>query len=121
MAGITALWLFFAIGLVASTVGSFALLKKISSISMIVGIFVLSMVGTCWLFAAFYFEEQIYVADICQQVSQTLEDNPPKYGTGISLYINCLNAVISPFELYHYYKRKSKEVWELSSSKLKQV
>ena len=96
IAGTTALWVLFTFGLLATFIGAFALTKKLSSISMITGVKLFFMIGTCWLFAAFYFVKQVYVADICQQVSQTLQDKPPKYGTGISLYINCLNAV----ELY---------------------
>lgn len=61
---------------------------------MILGIYIFSFVGAGWLLAAYSYQQQLYIGDICNQVQASVVDNnPPALGTGISYYINCFSSV----------------------------
>ena len=59
-----------------------------------VGMVLLFMIGSSWIFVAGYARDQLFVADICSQVNDTLIDTPPKYNTGFARYLNCFSSVI---------------------------
>ena len=77
----------------------FAYIKKLAKPAILSGVFALFMLGFPWIFANSYYRNQMYLADICEQVNLTLYNDPPAFGTGLTSYINCLSSVIAFFDL----------------------
>lgn len=65
-----------------------------SVIVLFTGVYMAALIGTGWFACTKYYQQQIYIADICNQVqTEMITGESPRFGSGISKYINCYDNV----------------------------